>query len=397
MKKMLKITTMMLVLLVSVNTFAQRGPGKGDPEARATKMTEHLTEALDLNEEQAAQIKTIHLKYGERMRAMHEQGEGSKMRPAMQQMKTDIEKEIKAVLTEEQATKFDEMPKRRPGKHGQGKRVNKAHLQAMKQIKEEKVLPILLEQRIKLEPQISTADKERIAELRVEVEKKKLEKKAEMKERRAAFKKGERPSPEEMEQYKAERKQHREAMQNDPLRLEIKSLVEKYQADIEPLLAEVEPELKTIKEEAKAQFKGDRKDEEHRKHRKGQGKRKGDWSEADKAEFKAKKEEHRYAHFLLLDPNAPIANSKAALVSGVKVYPNPSLGESQLEYTLQSAGLVTIELHDKSGNLLKVIETAEQPAGKNKTTVNFEQYTTGIYYLVIKDADGKAISTKVIR
>ncbi len=400
MKKILQISILMLALLVSVSIFAQRG--KGDPEARATKMTERLTEALSLSDEQAKEIKAIHLKYGERMKAMHEQEDRDGMRAAMKQMRSDAEQEIKAILTEEQAAKFDEMPKRghrKGGKGHKGHKVSKEQHAAMKQIKDEKVMPILLEQRAKLESKISATDKQRIAELRIEVDAKKEAKKAEMKARRADREKGERPSEEEIAERKAAHKAKREAMKNDPLRLEVKALVEKYQSDIEPLLAEVEPELKAIKEEAKANFKEGRGGEGAKKGRKGKGKRKGknEWSEEEKAEYKANKALRHQARFLLLDPNASVQVSESNLISDIKVYPNPSLGESQLEYTLKSAGEVTIELHDKSGNLLKVVDNLQQTAGKHKTTINFSQYTTGIYYVVVKDANGKAISTKVIR
>lgn len=397
MKKILQISILMLILLVSVHSFAQRG--KGDPETRAAKMTERLTEALELSDEQASEIKAIHLKYGERMKAMHEQEDRSEMRTAMKQMRSDAEQEIKGVLTAEQAAKFDEMPKRGHRKGGKGRKVSKEQRAAMKQLKEEKIMPILLEQRAKLESKISAADKQRIAELRVEAAAKKEAKKAEMKAHRTERKKGERPSEEEIAERKAAHKAKREEMKNDPLRLEIKALTEKYQSDIEPLLAEVEPELKAIKEEAKANFKEGRKGQGAKQGRKGKRKGKGkkEWSEDEKADHEAMKALRHQAHFLLLDPNAPIPSSSSSLISDIKVYPNPSMGESQLEYTLKSAGAVTIELHDKSGNLLQVVDNLEQAAGKHKTTINFTQYTTGIYYVVVKDANGKAVSTKVIR
>lgn len=401
MKKILQISFILLALLISINTFAQRGSAKGDPEARATKMTAHLTEALELSDEQATKIKAIHLKYGERIQALREQGDRDKTRAAMQQMRADIDSEIKQVLTAEQAAKFEEMPKYRKGKRGKGKRASKEQRQAMQQIKEEKILPLLLEQRAQLDTKLSDTDKARLVELRTEVEEKRTAMKAERKERHEAMKKEGRPGKEERKQLHEERKERHTAMKNDPLHQEIEAMVMKYQSDIESLLAEVEPQIKAIKEEAKSQNKEMRNKEgkEGKKYRRGHGKHKGkgDWSEADKEEFKANKKMRHQAHFLLLDPNGPSIAEKTALVTGVKVYPNPSLGESQLEYTLKSAGLVTVELHDKSGNLLKVIEKANQPAGTNNTTINFASYSTGVYFVVVKDANGKAISTKVIR
>ena len=58
---------------------------------------------------------------------------------------------------------------------------------ATKQLKDENIKPVMLEQRAKLEPKISEADKQLIAEFRVEFEKKKAKAEArfeEMKQKR---------------------------------------------------------------------------------------------------------------------------------------------------------------------------------------------------------------------
>ena len=120
MRNTIKIYLLAFMVIFSTGSIFAQGDHKDfDPEKRATKITERLTEALSLDAAQAEKIKEIHLKYSERMHSIRSQeGEEdrSKKRAAMQQMRTDIEAEIKTVLTEEQYQKIQEMPKRGHGK-----------------------------------------------------------------------------------------------------------------------------------------------------------------------------------------------------------------------------------------------------------------------------------------
>ena len=218
---------------------------------------------------------------------------------------------------------------------------------------------------------------------------------------KASSDKRERPTREEMEQRKAERK-------NNPNHIKLVALTEKYKADIESLLTEVEPKIKALKEEMKKERKAEEGEwkkegsgEKARKGRKG-GKRHGKMEGKDDGDHVEKQENRKYARFLLLDPNKETKAEKrprksTSSISKVKVYPNPSQGISQIEYQLKTPGLVAIELHDKEGNLLSIIEKAEKSAGKHKASINFSNYTVGIYYIVLKDANGGVISKKVVR
>ena len=104
-----------MLLLAVTTTFAQRGFGRQgerpSAEERAQRQTERMQEELKLNDEQTASVKTINQKYAEKMEALWENrpDEREAMREQMQALNAEKEKEISAVLTEEQAQQWEEL------------------------------------------------------------------------------------------------------------------------------------------------------------------------------------------------------------------------------------------------------------------------------------------------
>lgn len=99
-----------LVSLFTLNISAQK-PGRGkqmNPEEKATKQTEWMTKELNLNSDQQAKIKQIHLKHAEQMKkqrdAVQESAKKDKeqMREQMKAQREAHNAEIKSVLTTEQ-------------------------------------------------------------------------------------------------------------------------------------------------------------------------------------------------------------------------------------------------------------------------------------------------------
>lgn len=140
---------LMVLLFVSGITYAQRGSGerpsksveqgkpgagRGDrpqmnPEEMLKRQTQRLIEELKLNKDQEAKVTAINKKYMDK-----QSGDWSKMRDATDEERTKMRdermkiqaeknKEIKAVLTPEQAKLFDENQKKREEmrKNGQGR------------------------------------------------------------------------------------------------------------------------------------------------------------------------------------------------------------------------------------------------------------------------------------
>ncbi len=145
---MKKLGVMLVVLLfVSGITYAQeRGGGdrpsktapqgvRGDrprmnPDEMLKRQTQRLVEELKLNKDQEAKVQAINKKYMEKqpfdfakMRDASD-AERTKMREQMMKVQAEKNKEIRAILTAEQAKIFDENQKKREEmrKNGQGRR-----------------------------------------------------------------------------------------------------------------------------------------------------------------------------------------------------------------------------------------------------------------------------------
>ena len=99
------------------------------PEQRLQRQTQRLVEELKLTKEQEAKVLAINKKYMEKqtgdwskMRDASDE-ERAKMREEMQKIQVEKNKEIKAVLTQEQVKLFEENQKKREEmrKNGQGR------------------------------------------------------------------------------------------------------------------------------------------------------------------------------------------------------------------------------------------------------------------------------------
>jgi len=72
------------------------------------------------------------------------------------------------------------------------------------------------------------------------------------------------------------------------------------------------------------------------------------------------------------------------LVSPIlNIYPNPTTGVVQIEYTLSTNTSVQLQLFDANGQLVQTIVPASiQAAGSYQRPVDVSTYTPGIYYTV---------------
>lgn len=109
------------------------GPGGNrqqmNPEEMLKRQTQRLVEELKLNKDQEAKVTAINKKYSQnqtvdfaKMRDASDE-ERAKMRDAMQKVQADKNKEIRAILTADQAKLFDENQKKQEEmrRSGQGR------------------------------------------------------------------------------------------------------------------------------------------------------------------------------------------------------------------------------------------------------------------------------------
>lgn len=124
---MKKIIFAAVALLFSVSLFAQ-GPQRREfkPEDMATRVTDGLKKALDLNEKQYKSVYNLYLKRGEEMKARRDNGQQDQQvdrearREEMKKSQEAMNAELKKILTAEQYTKYEEMLKKQQQRQRQG-------------------------------------------------------------------------------------------------------------------------------------------------------------------------------------------------------------------------------------------------------------------------------------
>lgn len=120
MNKVLFPAMFMAFSLISVASFSQQA--KPDPEARAKKISEKMKTELSLSEDQYAKVYDINLKYSRQMSGLrHEASEDRKEKMnAFRELNKGKQEELKAVLSEEQMSKYQDLQKKmkHKGRHG---------------------------------------------------------------------------------------------------------------------------------------------------------------------------------------------------------------------------------------------------------------------------------------
>ena len=101
------------------------GSGNFDPAAFVDRQMEELKEGLDLSDDQEKQVREILTAGSETMRKAREGmqdggGDRDAMREKMQEMREEQSEKIKAVLTEEQFTKYEKIQAERRDRMRQG-------------------------------------------------------------------------------------------------------------------------------------------------------------------------------------------------------------------------------------------------------------------------------------
>ena len=236
------------------------------------------------------------------------------------------------------------------------------------------VLPVVRQQRQKLEPQLSTTDKAQLAIYRTQLQE--LRQRGQTLHqsiRQAGTAPETRPQPTEaqkqqFEQLRAERK---------ALLLNVAQLAQKYEGDIARLAQEVQPQKEKWATDLKALAAKNMVSEPEKPGRLYKwGHRRGGTERF-----------FRPVTFLLLDPNPPTEVERE--LGGASVFPNPVVATSQLEYEVKKAGPVTVELLDGRGNALRtVIQEAKQEKGRHTVQVNLADLPTGTYFYKIITRSG---------
>jgi hypothetical protein len=240
---------------------------------------------------------------------------------------------------------------------------------------QENVLPVVRQQRQKLEPQLAAADQAQLATYRTQLK--------DLRQRGQALRQsfhatgggeGARPAltDAQRQQFQQLHTDQRAIMEN------VAKLAEKYEAAIKKLAEEVGPQREKWAADIKAII-AKTASPEQLERMKGHEARPGRHGHLGKA--------FRPARFLLLDPSAPAAATRD--LGAASVYPNPAGPSSQLDYEVKKAGPVTIELLDARGNKLRtLLQNEKQDKGTHSQVLDARDLPAGTYYYKITTRSG---------
>ena len=242
------------------------------------------------------------------------------------------------------------------------------------------VLPVLRQQRQKLEPQLAPADRAQLATYRTQLRALKAQGRAlrQAAAPAAGSTSGTRPALTE-----AQRKQaHDLRFQARSIMLNVAQLAQKYDGPISQLAQEVQPQKEKWATDMKAIAAKNATPEQQQKRAVAKGRMRGHGPGQLRKFFKP-------AMFLLLDPNAPADAPGERGVGSSSFYPNPAAATTQLEYEVKKAGPVSVDLLDKDGNKLRtLLAETPQEKGAQSQQLNLSDLPAGTYFYKITTRSG---------
>lgn len=250
---------------------------------------------------------------------------------------------------------------------------------------EQNVLPVVRQQRQKLETQLTTADKAQLAIYRTQLK--------EVRQRSHALRQSFRNAPSTAPQTtgpasprvpltEAQQQQLQQLRtETQTIRQQVNQMAEKYATNIAQVLQEVQPQKEKWATDMQAIVAKNITPEQQEKL----GRFKGRMHHRMEASRLL-----RPAAFLLLDPAVTSTAAPASSdLSGTSFFPNPAVATSQLEYTVTKAGPVSVELLDGRGNTVRTVaQEAKQEKGTHTLQVNLVDLSKGTYYYKITTRTG---------
>lgn len=242
------------------------------------------------------------------------------------------------------------------------------------------VLPVLRQQRQKLEPQLAAADRAQLATYRTQL--KALKEQGRALRQAAAPAAGSAPGTRSALTEAQREQAHQLRFQARGIMLNVAQLAQKYDGPITQLAQEVQPQKEKWATDIKAIVAKNATPEQQQNLAAAKGRRHGRGQGQLRRFFKP-------AMFLLLDPNAPaeIPGERGAGTSSF--YPNPAAATTQLEYEVKKAGPVSIDLLDKDGNKQRtLLPETPQEKGSQRQQLDLSDLPAGTYFYKITTKSG---------
>ena len=377
-----------------------------------------LSQELSLTDEQVKQVEQIFLIQKEKIKALKSefQEDRNQMRESFMAIHDETALKMKEILNEVQFSKYSEMSKHRKerGRRSHSERQKygrkmdaerKAHRKElrdeMKAYHQENIDPVIRQQRLKLEKQISEEDKAVIDELRAKATARKKQQKEKMKARKDSMRRHKHDMKER--QHKEKAKMKRDLHEGHAIEREkIEKLIEKYGGEIHSLQEEIQDQreiwdkdMKAIKEKHKEKYKKEQLDrtkvkksmDHHAKEKKH-----------DRDKMVRKFHHKKAAHFLLLNPyteTMSLEGEASSILRNIKLFPNPAKAQSNVRFELQEDGPVSIELRNDQGLLIKQILEPNLQKGDNEISIDLSGIQDGSYILIFRDKNGMVKTQKL--
>ena len=256
-----------------------------------------------------------------------------------------------------------------PGE-GPGRREVKAYFQAT-------ILPVLQQQRQKLEPQLSPADQAQLATYRTQLKSLKAQAQALRHSGNHSRAAPTVPRPTLADAQREQAQKLRAEMHG--IMQSVAEMAHRYDAQLAQLKEEVQPQKAKWSADIKAIVAKNATPGQqqrlaaHGNHPQGPGGLRGPGPM--QRYFKP-------AAFLLMDPNAPARTKRS--IGSTSLYPNPAVATTQLEYEMRKAGPVTVDLLDKSGSKLHTLFAEPQAEkGPHIQQLNLSDLPAGTYFYKI--------------
>ncbi len=119
------VKTILLIAFVSTMTLSnaqQRGGGQRDPNERAKRSTEQMTERLSLTEDQTKKVEAINQEAADKVTEVFASASGDReaMRAVMMDINKEKDKKLKAVLNEDQWKEYEKMVEEQRQRRSEG-------------------------------------------------------------------------------------------------------------------------------------------------------------------------------------------------------------------------------------------------------------------------------------
>lgn len=244
----------------------------------------------------------------------------------------------------------------------------------------ENVLPVVAQQRQKLDTYLSVDEKRQVNEIREQLRSLRQQ----GRDMRQEHRKGEKPTEAQKEQHREMRKSHRRLM------TKAWKIVDNNEEPLESLLGEMKDDaqqwkadLKAIHEKYRAQHQGNNTERTDKRHRRGRkhGQRRARAGMAGRQHRSMKHFQMlRPVHFLLFNTERWEEMLPGEESGRVIVFPNPTEKSMNMEFELEQAGNIKIVLFDQNGKTVRNLYEGQQSAGMQQFSFDVSALKTGVYY-----------------